>query len=45
MFGLCPIVTLEKIADHLAAGHLWLMELADGRTQVAFGHEITVRAT
>ena len=44
-FALCPIVTMEKIADHPAAGHMWLMELANGRTQVGFGYEIKVRAT
>lgn len=36
-FALCPIVTLEKIAHHPAAGHMWLMELANGRTQVGSG--------
>lgn len=43
-FASCPVVAVEKLADHPPCGHLWLMRLANGWTQIAFGYEIKVRA-
>ncbi|MCF8784162.1 MULTISPECIES: hypothetical protein [Rhodococcus] len=41
-FACCVIVGMEPIATHPTCGHMWLIQLANGYTQVAFGHEIRI---
>lgn len=41
-FASREVVTLEKIADHAPSGHLWLLNLTDGTTVPAFGHQLDI---
>ncbi len=41
-FASREVVTLEKIADHAPSGHLCLLNLADGTTVPAFGHQLDI---
>jgi len=42
LFASREVVTLEKIADHAPSGHLWLLNLTDGTTVPAFGHQLDI---
>lgn len=36
------VADLEKIAEHAPSGDLWLLNLTDGTTVPAFGHQLEV---
>lgn len=42
LYAAREVVTLEKVADHAPSGHLWLLNLTDGTTVPAFGHQLEV---